>query len=68
MACLVIVRGSRVGRPRDLLRLFGAYGRYFLITNLAASCCGFSGSLIWTVVCGFHIGEAYLSFGQTCIL
>ena len=68
MACLVIVRRSRVGRPRDLLKLFGAYGLYFLIKKLAAPCYGVSGSLIWTVVCGFHIGEAYLSFGRTCIL
>ena len=67
MACLITLRRTRVGRPRSPLILFAVYGR-FLYTNLAAQCYAFSRSLIWVVVCGLHIGEAYSSFGRTSML
>ena len=66
MACLIILRRSRVGHPRVAVRsVVTVWRRWSFLTNLAAQCCTFSRCLIWVMVCGFHIGEAYSSFGRT---
>ena len=66
MACLIILRRSRVGHPRVAVRsVLTVWRRWSFLINLAAQCCTFSRCLIWVVVCGFHIGEAYSSFGRT---
>ena len=65
MACLIILRRSRVGHPRVAIRsVLIVWRPWSLLANLAAQCCTFSRCLIWVVVCGFHIGEAYSSFGS----
>ena len=61
MACLMILRRSRVGHPRVAIRsVVAVWRRWSFLINLAAQCCTFSRCLIWVVVCGFHIGEAYI--------
>ncbi|KAK2153318.1 hypothetical protein NP493_2329g00000 [Ridgeia piscesae] len=59
MACLMILRRSRVGHPRVATRsVVVVWRRWSFLTNLAAQCCTFSRCLIWIMMCGFHIGEA----------
>ena len=54
MVCLIILRSSRVGRPRVAIRsVVIVWRRWSFLTNLAAQCCTFSRCLIWVVVCGF---------------
>ena len=69
MVCLIILRRSRVGHPRVAIRnVVIVWRRWSFLTNLAAQCSTFSRCLIWVVVCGFHIGEAYSGFGRTSML
>ena len=69
VACLIILRRSRVGHPRVAIRsVVTVWRRWSFLTNVAAQCCTFSRCFIWVVVFGFHIGEAYSSFGRTSML
>ena len=69
MACLIIVRSSRVGHPSVAIRsVVAVWRRWSFLINLAAQCCNFSRCLIWVMVSGFHIGEAYSCFGRTSML
>ena len=69
MACLIILRRSRVGRPSVVIWSVEALlRRWSFLTNLAALCCTFSSCLIWVEVCGFHTEDAYSSFGRTSML
>ena len=69
MVCLIILRRSRVGHPRVAIRsVVTVWLRWSFLTNLAALCSTYSRCLIWSVVCVFHIGEAYSSFGRTSML
>ncbi len=67
---MIILRRSSVGHPRVAIRsVVAVWRRWLFLTNLAAQCCTFSRCLIiWVVVCGFHIGEAYSNFGRTSML
>ena len=69
MACLIILRHSRVGHTGEAIRsVVIVWRRWSFLTNLAAQCCTFSRCLIWVVVCGLHIGDAYSIFGRTSML
>ena len=69
MACFIILHRSRVGHPKVAIRsVVAVWRRSSFLTNLAALCCTFSRCLMWVMVCGFHIGEVYSSFGRTSML
>ena len=70
MACLIILRRSRVGHPRVAIRsVVTVWRRESFLTNLAAQCCTYLFNFfIWVVVSRFHIGEAYSSVGRTRML
>ena len=54
MACLIILRRSRVGRPAKgaIMSLVAVWRRWSFLTNHAAQCCPFSKCLILVVVSG----------------